>query len=545
MLRDVRMSVRIKILVGFGLLLLMLLATGVKDMLVLRYLQKDVDFIAEQQMPAIIAAQSIVNALDSTSLITAEAVILDDKAKIPAKLAEASVNRKIASTGYSTLEKLLNDEKSKNLMQQVQDLRKKYTDGRNKVLKLLEQGADQKAIYAVFTQELAPQREAYRAKLLELVEHLTSQSQRVADEVAKDVQTILWITIALGAVGTAVSFGAATWISRSIAASLQVAVQCAEKIAEGDLSQHFGHINAKDEIGRLLQAMQLMQGRLRQMFGDIRSHADALGNAAEQLASASLQVKSSASQQSHAASSMASGMEQLATSINQLADNAEHSYQTASESGSLCENGTNIIQSATREMQTLAETVQATADTLVALDTHSAKIGTIVDTIREVTDQINLLALNAAIEAARAGESGRGFAVVADEVRKLAERTALSTGEISQMMEGMQLTAHTAVQQMETAVQRAQAGLTLASDAGGAIITINTSVKDNANMVADISVTTRQQRSASHELAGHIESVAHSAEENLASAAATADLAGSMRELAHDLQRMTQRFRLA
>lgn len=539
------MSVRIKILLGFGLLLMMLLATGVKDMLVLRYLQKDVDFIAQQQMPAIIAAQSIVNALDSTSLITAEAVILDDKAKIPAKLAEASVNRKIASNGYSTLEKLLQDEKSKILMQQVQDLRKKYTDGRNKVLKLLEQGTEQKVIYAAFTQELAPQREAYRAKLLELVEHLTNQSQHVANEVAGDVQMILWITIALGAVGTAISFGAATWVSRSIATSLKVAVQCAEKIAEGDLSQDFGKINTKDEVGRLLQAMQQMQARLRQMFGDIRTHADALSGAAEQLASASLQVKSSAGQQSNAANSMASGMEELAASINQLAENAQHSYQTASESGSLCENGTNIIQSATREMQTLAEIVQATADTLVALDTHSAKIGTVVDTIREVTDQINLLALNAAIEAARAGESGRGFAVVADEVRKLAERTALSTSEISQMMEGMQLTAHTAVQQMETAVQRAQTGLTLASDAGGAIITINSSVKDSANMVADISVTTRQQRSASHELAGHIESVAQTAEENLVSAAATADLAGSMRQLAHDLQRMTQRFHLA
>jgi hypothetical protein len=45
--------------------------------------------------------------------------------------------------------------------------------------------------------------------------------------------------------------------------------------------------------------------------------------------------------------------------------------------------------------------------------------------------------LNAAIEAARAA-NGRGFAVVADEVRKLAERTSKSTGEISQMIAGIQ-----------------------------------------------------------------------------------------------------------
>ena len=51
------------------------------------------------------------------------------------------------------------------------------------------------------------------------------------------------------------------------------------------------------------------------------------------------------------------------------------------------------------------------------LSLSAQKIGNVVDTITDLSEQTNLLTLNATIEAARAGEAGKGFAVVAGKSR--------------------------------------------------------------------------------------------------------------------------------
>jgi methyl-accepting chemotaxis protein len=175
--------------------------------------------------------------------------------------------------------------------------------------------------------------------------------------------------------------------------------------------------------------------------------------------------------------------------VQQLAEqeSARVAWRVSSETDAIATEGAAIIERASSEMRAIAETVQLTSDRVGELGKQSDQITSIVKTIREIADQTNLLALNAAIEAARAGEQGRGFAVVADEVRKLAERTSLSTREIGDMVQRIQDGTRSAIQSMESSLEKAGSGVELAGSAGEAIGRISNGAREVVQAVSKFS----------------------------------------------------------
>ncbi len=312
-------------------------------------------------------------------------------------------------------------------------------------------------------------------------------------------------------------------------------------LASGDFSQHIRE-RGTDELSRVASSAVSLTTSLSSMMLEIKQSAAAMMSVADDVASASSQLANSSNEQTSASNSMAAAMEQLSVSISHMAENAQHARQQSELSGKVSAQGAQVINNTVQSMQNIAQTVQQAAQSVQALGEDAQAISGIVGVIRAIADQTNLLALNAAIEAARAGESGRGFAVVADEVRNLAARTAVSTREISAMIERIQTGTKVVVDNMEIGMNLVQDGVGLAGEAGSAIASISDRSLEVEQTVLHMTSTLRDQSAASAEVAQKVEAIAAMSLENSQATQVTAKTAGQIQQLAQNLEAKISRF---
>jgi methyl-accepting chemotaxis protein len=289
-------------------------------------------------------------------------------------------------------------------------------------------------------------------------------AQEMRTQADKSFKRVSAFIIGAIVIGLGIAALAGVLIIRSIMSALNAAVSIADRISSGELGNNV-RVDSRDELGRLLEALQRMDAKLVDIVGGVRGSADAVGAAARQLSHGNDDLSQRTQEQAAALEETASSMEQMTATVKQNADNARQANQLAVGAREQAEKGGAVVQ---RAISAVGE-----------INNSSRKIADIIGVIDEIAFQTNLLALNAAVEAARAGEQGRGFAVVATEVRNLAQRSASAAKEIKGLI--------------NDSVDKVKIGSELVDESGKTLSEIMESVKKVTDIVAEIAAASEEQ----------------------------------------------------
>lgn len=204
---------------------------------------------------------------------------------------------------------------------------------------------------------------------------------------------------------------------------------------------------------------------------------------------------------------LATAMTEMTSTVKEIASNADSASVSTADASAVAQEGSEFVDATIKTIHSLSANISLSADAVNSVETNVEGIGSVLDTIRSISDQTNLLALNAAIEAARAGEAGRGFAVVADEVRNLAARTQASTVEIQGMIELLQTSAQDAVSLMDKSVRDADIGVDQVTQAGTQLTGIVDKVGHISDMNYQIAVAADAQATVAADINHNLEQV--------------------------------------
>ncbi|MGH8380840.1 methyl-accepting chemotaxis protein [Pseudomonas sp.] len=538
-LRNVKIGMRAGC--TFTFLAVLILLMGLVSLFQAKQMDAATDGIREDWLPAIIALGEVGTSLGRARALTLRSVLLNDVSERQRSLDLIESVNKTMPEHLGAYEKTITLAQDRELFDHFIAQYKRYLALQTEIVAAVAAGRIEEAERLV-NGPLAEYADTMMKALTTLIrfnsEGAYTSAQGSSEAFTEAVTVVVVALVVILLVMTII----AILLTRSIVAPMAEAVEVANRVASGDLTQEI-RVEGHDEPAMLLSSLRTMQQSLRDTIRQISSASDQLASASEELHAVTEDTSRGLHQQSAEIDQAATAVNQMTVAVEEVASNASSTADASQVADQTTLQGRDQVKQALESIRALASDVTVTSEEIGQLANQVNEIGQVLDVIGAIADQTNLLALNAAIEAARAGDAGRGFAVVADEVRALAHRTQASTKEIGQMIGGIQSGSERAVGAIHSSQNRANNTLEVAQAAGAALEVIASSISSINERNLVIASASEEQAQVAREVDRNLVNIRDLSTQTSAGANQTSAASQDLSRLAVELNAMVSKFR--
>ncbi|CAH1602228.1 Methyl-accepting chemotaxis protein [Vibrio jasicida] len=361
--------------------------------------------------------------------------------------------------------------------------------------------------------ELLPAADALDQSLETIVLAQQSRADQSGQGINQSIKNVLTTMLIAAALVLFAAVAISKYMGNTIGRRVKNLSERAKTIASGDVSQPPLSVVGKDELADLTDSINRMNQSLASIVAGVSEKAHQVDTSMGALLESAQVTSSNVEQQQTSIVEMGSQLDEIALAARNTLDQANQSVQKLSDSKGEIEQGRDALEQNKVTMESLHGSIETASTQVTQLSKESEAIGRVTEVIEGLAEQTNLLALNAAIEAARAGDQGRGFAVVADEVRMLATRTTQSTTEINGIINAIQRSTNSVVEEIEHSQSLAEQGAEHIEKAVTRLLITTEQIGSLNEQMAELAAAAEQQSHATNSITGLMSDITQSVDE--------------------------------